>query len=60
MFILERAHNRALAHPIFRSYLADAYALNGETERAAVELAEARRLSPDDRYTSINRLNAAR
>jgi hypothetical protein len=38
--------------------LAAAYALNGETERAAAELAEARKLSADDRYTSITRLKA--
>ncbi|MBV8736705.1 MAG: tetratricopeptide repeat protein, partial [Alphaproteobacteria bacterium] len=39
--------------------LAAAYGLNGETERAATELAEARRLSRDDRYSSIARLKAA-
>ena len=55
---LERARNHAPAHSSFRGHLAAAYALNGETERAAIELAEARRLSPDDRYTSITRLNA--
>jgi adenylate cyclase len=38
--------------------LAAAYGLNGETERAATELAEARRLSRDDRYSSIARLKA--
>jgi hypothetical protein len=38
------------------AYLASAYALKGETERAAVELAQARRLSGDDRYSSIVRL----
>ena len=38
--------------------LAAAYALKGETERAATELAEARRLSSDDRYSSIARLKA--
>jgi tetratricopeptide (TPR) repeat protein len=41
------------------AYLAAAYALQGESERAAAELAEARRLSPDDRYSSIARLKAA-
>jgi tetratricopeptide (TPR) repeat protein len=41
------------------AYLAAAYALEGESERAAAELAEARRLSPDDRYSSIARLKAA-
>ena len=38
--------------------LAAAYALKGETERAAAELAEARRLSSDDRFSSIARLKA--
>jgi tetratricopeptide (TPR) repeat protein len=38
--------------------LASAYALKGETERAAAELAEARRLS-SGRYSSIARLTAA-
>jgi adenylate cyclase len=38
--------------------LASAYALRGNYERAAVELAEARRLSGDGRYSSIARLKA--
>jgi len=38
------------------AFLASAYALNGETERAAAELAEARRLVGDDQYSSIARL----
>jgi tetratricopeptide (TPR) repeat protein len=38
------------------AYLASAYALKGETERAAVELAEAKRLVGDDRFSSIARL----
>jgi adenylate cyclase len=41
------------------AWLASAYALNGETERAATELATARGLSANDRYTSIARLRAA-
>jgi TolB-like protein/class 3 adenylate cyclase/Tfp pilus assembly protein PilF len=57
---LEKARNHALAHSIIRSLLAAAYALNGETERAAVELAEARRLSPDDRFSSLARLETSR
>src|ERR1700732_5277081 len=38
--------------------LASAYGLNGETERATAELAEARRLSGDDRFSSLARLRA--
>ena len=45
--------------PFVRSRLASAYALKGETERAAAELAEARRLSGDDRFSSIARLKAS-
>jgi len=41
------------------AYLASAYALGGQTERAAAELAEARRLSGDNRYSSIARLRVA-
>ena len=38
------------------AYLASAYALRGETEPAAAELAQARKLANDDRYLSITRL----
>jgi adenylate cyclase len=41
------------------AWLAAAYALEGESERAVAELAEARRLSSDARYSSISRLRAA-
>ena len=41
-----------------RAWLAAAYALRGETDRAAAELAEARRLSGDNRYSSLARLRA--
>ncbi len=57
---LEKARNHTPEHPKIRADLAAAYALSGETERAAAELAEARRLSPDDRYSSIARFKAAR
>jgi predicted Zn-dependent protease len=57
---LEKARNHTPKHPTVRGDLAAAYALNGETERAAAELARARRLSPDDRYSSIARLKQAR
>ena len=54
----EKARNATPAHPQFRTFLASAYALKGETERAAAELAEARKLVGDDRYSSIARLRA--
>ena len=44
--------------PDVHANLASAYALNGETERATTELTEARRLSSDDRYSSLARLKA--
>ena len=46
------------AEPFVRSRLASAYPLRGETERAAVELAEARRLDGGDLFSSIARLKA--
>ena len=52
-----RATNPNLAGP--RAFLASAYALKAETEHAFAELAEARRLSRDDQYSSIARLQAA-
>jgi hypothetical protein len=55
---LEKARSAAPSAPVHHSRLAAAYALGGETERAAAELAEARRLVSDDRYTSIARLKA--
>jgi tetratricopeptide (TPR) repeat protein len=55
---LEKARNATLWPAEERSYLASAYALTGQNERAAAELAEARRMSPDDRYSSIARLRA--
>ena len=57
---LEKARNHTPAHPMIRGDLASAYALNGQTELAAAELAEARRLSPDDRYSSIARSKEVR
>jgi tetratricopeptide (TPR) repeat protein len=55
---LGKARNAMPSVPIVRSGLASAYALRGETDRAPTELAEARRLSSDDRYSSIARLRA--
>jgi TolB-like protein len=54
----EKARHATPAAAIFRSFLASGYALKGDTGRAAAELAEARRLVGDDRYSSIARLRA--
>ena len=56
----EKARNYTPAHPNIRAQLAAAHALKGDSERAAAELAEACRLSGDDRYTSITRVKATR
>jgi predicted Zn-dependent protease len=56
---LEKARSANSEHPSFHAHLASAYDLKGHTKRAAAELAEARRLSGDDRFSSITRLKAA-
>jgi len=56
---LEQARTANPGHAGFHASLASAYALKGDLERAAAELAEARRLSADDRYSSITRWKAA-
>jgi predicted Zn-dependent protease len=53
---LEKARTVMPAVPFVHGRLASAYALKGATERAAAELAEARRLSGDDSYSSLARL----
>jgi TolB-like protein/tetratricopeptide (TPR) repeat protein len=53
---LERARIANPEHPAPHANLASGYALRGDAERAAAELAEARRLSADGRYTSLARL----
>ena len=55
---LERGRSAMPAVPNFHGRLAAAYALRGETERAASELAEARRLGGEGSYSSIARLRA--
>jgi TolB-like protein len=60
IFWLEKARIANPEHPIPHAYLASAYALRGEGERAAAELAEARRLSRDGHYTTLARLKALR
>lgn len=56
---LERAQIANSEIPALHAWLASAYALNGEIERAARQLAEARGLSRDGRYSSLGRLHAA-
>ena len=60
IFWLEKARIANPGLAMVRDSLAAAYVLKGERDRAAVELAEARRLSRDDRYSSIARWKAAR
>jgi TolB-like protein/class 3 adenylate cyclase/Flp pilus assembly protein TadD len=55
---LERARNDSPASPGIHAWLGAAYALTGKTERATAELAEARRLSADDRFSSLASLKA--
>jgi len=55
---LEKARSAIPAQPGVRALLACAYALKGQTEPAAVELAEARRLSLDGGYSSVARMKA--
>jgi len=54
----EKAAGAIPGYGVPHAYLASAYALKGETERASAELAEARRLAADGRYSSIARLKA--
>jgi adenylate cyclase len=55
----EKARPAMPAAVTLRAWLASAYGLAGNDERAASELAEARRRASDDRYSSIARLRAA-
>jgi len=55
---LEKARSANPAQVDLNAYFASAYALRGEAKRAEFELAEARKLSGDDRYSSIARLKA--
>jgi TolB-like protein/tetratricopeptide (TPR) repeat protein len=56
---LEKARRANPQQTFAHAFLASAYALKNETERANAELAEARRLSTDGRFSSIARLKAA-
>ena len=55
---LEKARNASPSHSMYHALLASAYALKGDTAPAAAELAEARRLVVDDRYSCIARSRA--
>jgi tetratricopeptide (TPR) repeat protein len=55
----EKAISANPGHPVYRAFIASAYALNGDIDSAAAELGEVRRLTGDDRYSSIARLRAA-
>jgi TolB-like protein len=55
---LEKARSALPGIPMHRSRLASAYALRGETEHVAAELAEAQRLSGGDLFLSIAHLKA--
>jgi tetratricopeptide (TPR) repeat protein len=54
----ERARSANPGNPFHHAYLASAYGLNGEYQRAAAELAEAGKLIGDDRYSSVAHLRA--
>jgi len=55
---LEKARGAMPEHSAPHAYLAAAYGLTGEIERASAELAEARSLALDDRFSSLSRLQA--
>ena len=55
---LEKARNLSPRVAFTHAWLASAYALKGETERAGAELAEARSLSSEGIFSSIARLKA--
>jgi predicted Zn-dependent protease len=56
---LEKARSAAPAKPFIHIWLASAYVLKGETDRAATELAEARRLSGEGSFSSIAKIKAS-
>jgi adenylate cyclase len=56
---LEKGRSASPALPFVHIWLASAYALKGATERAAAELAEARRLRGEGSYASIAHMVAA-
>ena len=52
----EKARSANPEHSLPHAYLASAYGLKSDSGRAAAELALARQLASDDRYSSITRL----
>jgi adenylate cyclase len=54
----EKSRSVNPGRPRVHAYLASAYALQGDLDRASTELAEARTLSSDGRYWTIARLKA--
>jgi tetratricopeptide (TPR) repeat protein len=56
---LEKARDASPALAHVHAQLAAAYGLEGETERAAAELAEARSLSYDDRFSSMRAVGSS-
>lgn len=54
----EKARSANEGLPFVHAYLASAYALKGEADRGAAELAEARKLSGEGYWSSIGRLRA--
>jgi TolB-like protein/class 3 adenylate cyclase/Tfp pilus assembly protein PilF len=52
----EKAHSANPENPLPHAYLASTHALKGRTEAAVAELAQARWLSADDRYSTLARL----
>jgi len=57
---LEKGRDAMPALPQFHLLLAAAYGLKDEAERAAAELAEARRLAGEGSYSSIAKMSADR
>jgi tetratricopeptide (TPR) repeat protein len=55
---LEKGRSAMPTEPFHHSWLASAYALRGETERAAAELAEAQRLAGESSFSSIAQVKA--
>jgi len=55
---LEKGRGTMPGHPLHHAWLASAYALQGQTERAAGELEEARRLAGQGYFSTIAKMKA--